>query len=127
VIQIGGTTCGKPYGFYPQDNCANTYFTIQFKGVNAKGFGDYADGFVPGGLGSGMLTGCQVPDDFTKALGDQTEKRLAGALNYRSSATCPNPTIIPALVFGRDTAGGGAGEGHVLKSVWRQNRILLHR
>ncbi len=41
VIQIGSTTCGKPYGFYPQDNCGTTYFSVEFKGVNAKGFGDY--------------------------------------------------------------------------------------
>ena len=27
VIQFGSTTCGKPYGFYPQDNCGTTYFT----------------------------------------------------------------------------------------------------
>ena len=37
VIQIGLTTCGKPYGFYPQDNCGTTYFSIEFKGVNAQG------------------------------------------------------------------------------------------
>ena len=42
VIQIGSTTCGKPYGFYPTDNCGTTYFTIQFKGSNALGFGDYS-------------------------------------------------------------------------------------
>ena len=47
VIQIGSTTCGKPYGFYPMDNCGTTYFTIQFKGANEVGFGDYADGFSP--------------------------------------------------------------------------------
>ena len=47
VIQIGSTTCGKPYGFYPTDNCGTTYFTIQFKGVNDAGFGDYSDGFSP--------------------------------------------------------------------------------
>jgi carboxyl-terminal processing protease len=46
VILIGAQTCGKPYGFYPQDNCGTTYFAIQFKGVNPLGFGDYADGFV---------------------------------------------------------------------------------
>jgi len=34
VIQIGSGTCGKPYGFYPTDNCATTYFTIQFSGIN---------------------------------------------------------------------------------------------
>jgi C-terminal processing protease CtpA/Prc len=124
VIQIGGTTCGKPYGFYPQENCGNTYFTIQFKGVNAKGFGDYADGFVPGGLGAGMLTGCQVADDFSKSLGDENERRLAAALNFRLIATCPNPSLIPALVFGTDSTSGLWGEGRVLKSAWRQNRIL---
>ena len=34
VNQIGVTTCGKPYGFYPQDNCGTTYFSIEFRGVN---------------------------------------------------------------------------------------------
>ena len=47
VIQIGSTTCGKPYGFYPDDNCGTTYFTIQFQGVNDAGFGSYGDGFTP--------------------------------------------------------------------------------
>ena len=47
VVQIGGTTCGKPYGFYATDNCGTSYFTIQFRGENAKGFGDYSDGFSP--------------------------------------------------------------------------------
>src|SRR5690606_29308167 len=36
VYQIGSTTCGKPYGFYPQDNCGTTYFSIQFEGRNAQ-------------------------------------------------------------------------------------------
>src|SRR4029453_5362330 len=60
VIQIGATTCGKPYGFYPEDNCGTTYFSIQFQGVNHKGFGDYADGFVPGGDGPSGVPGCEV-------------------------------------------------------------------
>ncbi len=124
VIQIGGITCGKPYGFYPQENCGYTYFTIQFKGVNAKGFGDYADGFLPGGLGAGMLTGCQVADDFSKSLGDENEKRLAAALNYRLTTTCPNPTSIPALVFAEESGSSLPSEGRVIKSFWRQNRIL---
>ncbi len=44
MIQIGSTTCGKPYGFYPADHCGTTYFSVQFKGVNAQAFGDYTDG-----------------------------------------------------------------------------------
>ncbi|MEO7057652.1 MAG: S41 family peptidase, partial [Caldimonas sp.] len=58
---VGEQTCGKPYGFYPRDNCNTTYFAINFVGVNNLGFGDYADGFAPT---------CAVADDFTHALGD---------------------------------------------------------
>ena len=47
VYVIGSTTCGKPYGFYPADNCGTTYFSIQFRGENAANFGDYTDGFSP--------------------------------------------------------------------------------
>ena len=94
VVQIGSTTCGKPYGFYPQDNCSTTYFTIQFKGVNNVGFGDYADGFIPAGTGTAAnnLPGCAVADDFTKQLGDPTEAQLAAALQYRANGTCPATT-----------------------------------
>ncbi len=90
VILIGATTCGKPYGFFPQDNCGVTYFTIQLKGVNNVGFGDYADGFSPGGNGSpaNNLRGCVVADDFSKQLGDPAEARLAAALQYRTNGTC---------------------------------------
>ena len=39
VVLIGSKTCGKPYGFYATDNCGETYFTVQFRGENNKGFG----------------------------------------------------------------------------------------
>jgi hypothetical protein len=77
---IGGATCGKPYGFSPVDNCGTTYFSIEFQGVNAKGFGDYADGFTPT---------CTVADDLSHALGDTSEKMLAAALTYRTTNVCP--------------------------------------
>ncbi len=80
VDLIGGTTCGKPYGFTPMDNCGTTYFTIQFQGANAKGFGDFADGFAPT---------CAVSDDMAHALGDPAEGMLAAALAYRATNTCP--------------------------------------
>ncbi len=63
VIQVGSTTCGKPYGFYPADNCGVTYFSIQFQGVNAKNFGDYPDGFTPQNtiaVQGVLLPGCSV-------------------------------------------------------------------
>ena len=78
---IGGQTCGKPYGFTPVDNCGTTYFSIEFQGVNAKGFGDYPDGFAPT---------CTVADDLNHALGDPAENLLAAALAYRNTNACPS-------------------------------------
>ncbi len=112
VIQIGETTCGKPYGFVPQDNCGTTFFAIQFQGVNNKGFGDYADGFVPGGV----FPGCTVADDFTHALGDPAEAQLAAALQYRASSTC-----LAARTLEPRAAASGAV---IPKPAWRQNRIV---
>src|SRR3989337_1061849 len=94
VVQIGSTTCGKPYGFYPRDNCGTTYFSIQFQGLNARGFGAYADGFtpqLPGDPNGATLSGCYIADDFTRPLGDTTERRLQAALSFRASnnQTCP--------------------------------------
>lgn len=117
VIQIGSTSCGKPYGFYAQDNCSTTYFSIQFQAVNAKGFGDYDDGFVPGGFGPAGLPGCQVDDDYTHDLGDPAERRLAAALGYRANGTCPPSSsalgLEPSL----------SGEALIVKSPWDENRI----
>lgn len=91
VVQIGATTCGKPYGFYPTDNCGETYFTIQFQGVNNKGFGDYADGFMPTANPNFEfeLPGCTVEDDFSADLGSTNEALLAAALEYSETGSCP--------------------------------------
>lgn len=91
VILIGQATRGKPYGFLPTDNCGVTYFTIQFRGENNKGWGDFADGFIPSSSNNGQerVKGCVVDDDFTKSLGDETEKMLAAALKYQATGTCP--------------------------------------
>lgn len=79
VVLIGDTTCGKPYGFYPWDNCGTSYFAIEFEGVNQKGQGGYADG---------MAATCSVEDDFAHALGDPAEARFAAALTWRSGGGC---------------------------------------
>lgn len=100
VLQIGATTCGKPFGFYPADNCGTTYFSIQFQGVNDKGFGGYPDGFSPSnevGAPGVLLAGCSVADDFSRELGDPEEARLAAALTFRDSGTCPSPSSAFAL------------------------------
>jgi carboxyl-terminal processing protease len=96
VIQIGETTCGKPYGFVSEDNCGLTYFTVQFKGENHKGFGDYADGLVPKQLPEAgkqyQVQGCPIKEDYQHALGDEQEILLASALYYQENNTCPEIT-----------------------------------
>jgi carboxyl-terminal processing protease len=97
VYLIGSTTCGKPYGFYPTDNCGTTYFTIQFRGENAANFGDYSDGFSPAnqaGTAGTTVPGCSVADDFSQPLGNPAEGRLAAALAFRASnnQACPAAT-----------------------------------
>jgi len=47
VNVVGGTTCGKPYGFIPKDNCGTTDYAIQFQGSNEQGFGANGDGIAP--------------------------------------------------------------------------------
>jgi hypothetical protein len=98
VILIGTTTCGKPYGFYPTDNCGTTYFTIQFDGINDKGQGGYSDGFTPMNAPTNpgiLMNGCYVPDDLSSVLGDTSDPMIAAALDYRTTGSCP--TIVEAV------------------------------
>ncbi|HTT11034.1 MAG TPA: S41 family peptidase [Burkholderiaceae bacterium] len=126
VYQFGSTTCGKPYGFFPADNCGTTYFSIQFKGVNQAGFGDYPDGFSPAntqGTAGVSVPGCSVADDMAHALGDPNEAQLASALAYLASpGACPAPTGSLAQVQST-RAGNERGSAVVPKSPWHQNRI----
>lgn len=128
VIQIGSTTCGKPYGFYPTDNCGTTYFTIQFRGVNDKGFGDYTDGFSPdnaaGGPTGTTLPGCSVADDFEHALGDPLERRLQAALDYLDTGSCP--AVSGAIVTAAEKFSQplGAADGRIPRAPWREMRLL---
>ncbi len=139
VVQIGAATCGKPYGFYPTDNCGTTYFSIQLQDANAKGFADYADGFVPrngptAGIAAGaVLPGCLVAsDDFAHALGDPAEARLAAALQYRANGSCPPLPVAAAAAPSAQGATDGEGratqlavpDGHVLKNPLLNNRVL---
>ncbi len=129
VIQIGSTTCGKPYGFYPQDNCGTTYFTIQFRGVNAKNFGDYTDGFSPANTQSDVGTvvpGCSVADDFSRQLGDPAETRLSVALAQQSGQACPPPSgFTPDPHLSKPSPSLSATDALVPKSPWQTNRIML--
>jgi len=116
VNVVGSTTCGKPYGFFPQDNCGTTYFAIQFQGVNYLGFGDYADGFAPT---------CSVADDFSHELGDPAENLLEVALGLRSTGTCTAPTSLrpQPLGIGRRAESQPA----LTRTPERENRIYRQR
>ena len=83
VILVGGTTCGKPYGFHRQDNCRLSFFAIEFQGYNAKNSGDYT---------AGIKATCPVADNFLSVLGSTTEPLLATALHHIDTGSCPAAT-----------------------------------
>jgi hypothetical protein len=128
VYQIGETTCGKPYGFYAIPNCGTTYFTIQFKGTNDLGFGDYTDGFSPAAADDDatLIAGCSIEDDFAHQLGDQDEARLAGALAFRASnnQTCPAASGASGRKVLGKPVGLPRGQPLLRKSPLLTNRIL---
>jgi C-terminal processing protease CtpA/Prc len=124
VYQFGPDTCGKPYGFYPQDNCGTTYFSIQFKGVNDAGFGDYVEGFSVtrvNGEPAAKLQGCPATDDLTRDLGDANEERLRVARAYRDTGLC---TGTLQLQQAQAASVGGLAIDQPAKEPWRTNRIL---
>ncbi|WP_396435368.1 S41 family peptidase [Limnohabitans sp.] len=115
VVQIGGTTCGKPYGFMPQDNCGLTFAAMEFKGVNDKNFGDFSRGFSPR---------CAVSDDLSFALGDPREGMLATAISLGSGLErCVSLAASRAL-------GSGAGRGWgsdaktLIRQEWQKSKFL---
>ncbi|MFK8019306.1 MAG: S41 family peptidase [Pseudomonadales bacterium] len=133
VIQIGATTCGKPYGFYPTDNCGTTYFSIQFRGENNAGFGDYPDGFSPFNAtqpGSVRFPGCEVEDDFNAVLGDSNEARLAAALEFRETGACPATSAVASNLSTPEKAAKArlhankALNVQTPKPAWLQNRLI---
>jgi hypothetical protein len=83
VVLIGDTTCGKPYGFHRKDNCGLAYFPLEFKGSNAKGFGDYTTGFRPT---------CTVTDNPRAARGSASDPLLVAAQFHIENGACPAGT-----------------------------------
>lgn len=104
VIQVGNTTCGKPYGFTARDNCGVSYFPIEFDGVNQKGVGGFDAGFTPQ---------CVVADDVKHQLGDKNESLLAAALYHREHGVCPGGTA--QAVQGKQLGGSPSGVTGLLR------------
>lgn len=127
VILIGSTSCGKPYGFYPTDNCGTTYFTVQFRGTNDKDFGDYSDGFSPAntvGTVGEVIPGCSVEDDYSRQLGDALEGQFKAALDYRITGACPEPTLKRLSAESkRDNKSAIETVSPFMKSVILENKL----
>ncbi len=126
VIQIGSQTCGKPYGFYAQDNCSTTYFTIQFRGVNDKNYGDYTSGFRPAATddGEAQVAGCGVADDYTKQLGDPVENLFEVALAHQAGQGCTTPAAVGPGLLSKPGMRLDATNGVIYRSPFDSNRIL---
>lgn len=92
--------------------------------MNHKGFGEYADGFVPASAAANGVPGCAVADDFTHDLGDIAEARLAAALGYRATGTCP-----PATSSSREAALSlrSGPEPTLFRTPVRENRFYRQR
>ncbi|MFT7194878.1 MAG: carboxyl-terminal processing protease, partial [Rheinheimera aquimaris] len=81
VVQIGGTTCGKPVGQQPDQIGNYVLFAINFQTVNALDQGDYFDGLVPE---------CQVPEQINGDWGIADDPLYAEALQYIRTGNCSN-------------------------------------
>ena len=115
VELIGQTTCGKPYAFYPQDNCGLTYAAMEMEGVNAKGEGGFSDGIVPQ---------CVANDDLSHPLGDPAEGMLSVALKRMQGQTCSQAT---SLALGSMSLKGMAlnDNSKVVRPEWQNNKFLM--
>jgi carboxyl-terminal processing protease len=113
VVTIGNTTCGKPYGFSYKDNCGTSYAAMQFKGVNALGYGDYADGFAPV---------CPIADDLTRQRGDPAEAMLDGALTYMRTGACPVAKSSSQMTIAQQLLKGGSYT--IDRKPWESVRVL---
>ena len=98
VVVIGDNSYGKPVGQYGFRICERMLWPVSFSVQNARGQGDYYDGFIPD---------CRAADDITRPLGDPREASLATALAYIANGACPAPAT-PRTANGLD-AGSGAG------------------
>jgi C-terminal processing protease CtpA/Prc len=93
---VGGTSYGKPVGFFDIDINKYIMYTPEFSVQNSAGQGGYYSGFTPGTSG---YPGIQDYDDLTKDWGDPTEGLLAHILTdvNTGSYTVTNNTHVPSI------------------------------
>ena len=101
VVTVGSTTYGKPFGSVPRNHCGTVYSAIHFETLNSLGEGQYTSGLAPD---------CAVPDDLEHELGDRRERRLAAALGYIATGSCPAQAQSRALAPLRAAPAAPLGE-----------------
>lgn len=103
--------------------------------MNAKGFGEYSDGFVPKESPQYLseIKGCNVADDYSKALGDPSEGMFSAALDYMISESCPVVALSRAAKGDNKLQSGAQNDGlaikvpnQILNSIILENKINSH-
>ncbi len=79
VIQIGGTTCGKPVGMYGKEFCDQIILPIEFQSVNHNDQGDYFNG---------LIADCSEIDDLTHGFAEVEESMFSAAIYHMDNAQC---------------------------------------
>jgi carboxyl-terminal processing protease len=87
VVQLGATTCGKPYGYDGARNCGKFYAPMDSSISNAAGQGEYSDGIAPR---------CPVQDDVSRELGDPAEAMVQASLDFIRTGSCPSVSAVQA-------------------------------
>jgi carboxyl-terminal processing protease len=83
VKLIGGTTHGKPVGYYALPVMNSYVFPVALKNVNSVGFDDFYQGFTVDKVQT---------DDITRDLGDPAEACLKSALDYIKTGVLQSTT-----------------------------------
>ncbi len=89
VQLIGGTTYGKPVGFFNININKYEMYIPEFETKNSSGQGGYYTGMTPG---SATYPGIKDYDDATKDFGDTTEILLHHAINFVKRGVYSVPT-----------------------------------
>ncbi|MEE4246399.1 MAG: S41 family peptidase [Kangiellaceae bacterium] len=92
VVTVGETTCGKPIGMSPQEYCGMVMSAINFKVVNAVGFGDYFDG---------ISSQCVVEDFIAGDWLASTDAIFAEGLRYAETGSCSVTKATDSIESGK--------------------------
>lgn len=117
VVMIGSTTCGKPYGSSQENNCALSFFPLEFEGRNHKGQAVPVTGLTP-------TASCTLSDDLNHELGDPSERMLSSSISYMVNGACA-ATTASATALGQPRKPGALIEEQEFVSPHRTLQLRL--